>query len=94
MQIPVVGFAGPGLSESVANGDSGFLVPQRDTGALADAILTLLRSPSLAAQMGAAGRARVEQRFNLRRQTALLERKYDEVLGVTTPATKAVEARP
>ena len=94
MQIPIVGFAGPGLSESVANGDSGFLVPQRDTGALADAILTLLRSPSLAAQMGAAGRARVEQRFNLRRQTALLERKYDEVLGVTTPATKAVEARP
>jgi glycosyltransferase involved in cell wall biosynthesis len=92
MQIPVVGFAGPGLSESVANGESGFLVPQRDAGAMADAILALLRSPSLAALMGAAGRARVERRFNLKRQTALLEAKYDNLLGVTTPIPKAVEA--
>ena len=94
MQVPVVGFAGPGLSECVANGESGLLVPQRDAGALADAILTLLRSPSLAGEMGAAGRERVEWRFNLRRQTALLELKYDEVLGVTTTAHQPIEAYP
>jgi glycosyltransferase involved in cell wall biosynthesis len=94
MQVPVVGFNGPGLSESVADGETGILVPQRNTAALADAITTLLTNESLAVRMGAAGRRRVEQRFNLMRQTALLELKYDEVLGVTTSANQAVETHP
>jgi glycosyltransferase involved in cell wall biosynthesis len=92
MQIPVVGFAGPGLLESVADAETGLLLPQRDAGALAAAIITLLRDEALAARMGAAGRRRVEQRFNLKRQTALLEAKYDEALGVTPPAAQLAEA--
>jgi glycosyltransferase involved in cell wall biosynthesis len=91
-QVPVVGFAGPGLSESIANCETGLLVPQRSTGALADAITTLLTNQSLAACMGAAGRRRIEQHFNLKRQTALLEAKYDEILGVAAPATQPAEA--
>ncbi|HTV04329.1 MAG TPA: glycosyltransferase [Acidobacteriaceae bacterium] len=92
MEIPVVGFSGRGLSESIANGESGLLVPQGYSGALAHAILTLLRNQTLAASMGVAGRRRVEQRFNLRRQTALLEEKYDEVLGVRESAAHLAEA--
>lgn len=79
MKVPVVGFRGPGIE--VVDGETGLLVPQRDEGALADALLSLLRFQSVAAQMGMAGRARVERLFNLCRQTALLEEKYDEVLG-------------
>jgi glycosyltransferase involved in cell wall biosynthesis len=79
MGIPVVGFRGPGIE--VVDGETGLLVPERDESALADALLSLLRFESVAAQMGAAGRRRIERLFNLRRQTALLEDKYDEVLG-------------
>lgn len=81
MEIPVVSFQGPGISESVADGETGFLVPQRDEGALADAILTLLHDESLAARMGAAGRRRVERLFNVHCQAAVLEEKYDQLLG-------------
>ncbi|HTW44197.1 MAG TPA: glycosyltransferase [Acidobacteriaceae bacterium] len=94
MQVPVIGFAGPGLSESVADGETGLLVPQGNIEALADAIATLLGNQSLAARMGAAGRSRVEQHFSLKRQTALLEDKYDEVLGVTASVADQAEARP
>ncbi len=83
MGDPVAAFQGPGIS--VADGETGFLVPQRDAGALADALITLLRDEALAARMGAAGRARVERLFNLERQTALLEDKYDEVLHSAKP---------
>lgn len=78
MGLPVVGFRGPGIE--VVDGEMGLLVPPRDAGAFADALLWLLRSEAVAARMGAAGRARVERLFNLHRQTALLEEKYDEVL--------------
>lgn len=77
--VPVVGFCAPGIE--VVDGETGLLVAERDEAALSEAILTLLGNEALAARMGRAGRARVEQQFNLRRQTALLEAKYDEVLG-------------
>lgn len=79
MGLPVVGFRGPGIE--VVDGETGLLVAQRDEAALADALLSLLRFESVAAQMGAAGRRRVERLYDLRRQTALLEEKYDQVLG-------------
>ena len=78
MGVPVVGFRGPGIE--VVDGETGLLVPQRDHAALADALLSLLRFEAVATRMGAAGRARVERLFNLSRQTAMLEEKYDEVL--------------
>ncbi len=81
MQVPVAGFNGPGLSESVADGETGLLVAPRDEFALAEAIITLLKDKSLAARMGAAGRPRIQYRYDLHRQTALLENKYDELLG-------------
>lgn len=81
MGVPVVGFRAPGIDEAV-DGDAGVLVAERDEAALGEAILTLLGDAALAARMGAAGRERVERLFNLKRQTALLEAKYDEVLGV------------
>ena len=77
--LPVVAFRGPGIE--VVDGETGLLVPQRDENALAHALLALLQNESLAARMGAAGRRRVERLFNLRRQTALLEEQYDQVLG-------------
>ncbi len=80
MGVPVVGFRGPGIE--VVDAETGLLVPARDEVALGEALLSLLRDEALAADMGMAGRRRVERLFNLRTQTALLETKYDEVLRI------------
>ncbi|WP_298222263.1 glycosyltransferase [Acidocella sp.] len=70
-----------GIPEGIAEGETGFLVPERDPEALATAIGTLLANPSLRVRMGEAARRRVEQHFNLAHQTAVLEDIYDGLLS-------------
>lgn len=53
---PVIAANSPGIRESVINGETGFLVPQDDAGALAGAMRGLVESPSLVSSLGAAGR--------------------------------------
>jgi glycosyltransferase involved in cell wall biosynthesis len=60
---PVIGTDVASIPEVIEDGVTGFLVPPSDPGALGQAIMKLRDDPALAAQMGAAGRARVERRF-------------------------------
>ena len=53
---PVVASDSPGLRESVRDGETGFLVPHGDVGAMAAALDRLARSPALVASLGARGR--------------------------------------
>ncbi len=53
---PLVATDVPGCREIVRNGDNGFLVPLRDVGALADALLRLIADRNLRQKMGARGR--------------------------------------
>jgi glycosyltransferase involved in cell wall biosynthesis len=61
---PVVATKAGGIPEIVADGETGILVPPRDHGALAAAILRLLADPDLRQRMGRAGLARVRERFS------------------------------
>jgi phosphatidylinositol alpha-1,6-mannosyltransferase len=54
--LPVIGTTGSGVEEAVVDGQTGLLVPQNDSSALAEAMLRLLRDETLRARMGAAGR--------------------------------------
>jgi len=76
LQTPVVSFRSGGLVEAVAEGVSALLCAEKDVAGLADNIATLLENPSLRHDMGKAGRARVEQNFDLRIQCAKLESIY------------------
>jgi glycosyltransferase involved in cell wall biosynthesis len=62
---PVVASAGGGTGELVIDGETGFLVPPGDPGALAAAISELLENEELRNTMGDAGRRRIEQEFSL-----------------------------
>jgi glycosyltransferase involved in cell wall biosynthesis/GT2 family glycosyltransferase len=64
---PVVATRNGGLAELVADGESGFLVPPGDTGALAAALRAYEEDPQLRAAHGAAARARCEARFDIAR---------------------------
>jgi glycosyltransferase involved in cell wall biosynthesis len=56
-----------GVGEAVQDGRTGRLVPPRDAGALAEAILDVLRDPARREAMGQAARNAVERRFSVER---------------------------
>jgi glycosyltransferase involved in cell wall biosynthesis len=65
--LPVVATAVGGVAELVVDGETGFLVPPRDAGALAAAITRLLADPVLRRRMGSSARSRAEAIFDLDR---------------------------
>jgi glycosyltransferase involved in cell wall biosynthesis len=71
----------PGCSYVVRNGENGFLVPVKDSRALAAAISVLLQSPSLRKQMGAAGRKRAVLEFSEEQVISQTLHTYTEVLN-------------
>ncbi len=63
--LPVVSTTHGGIPELVEDGVSGFLVPERDADAIAQALTTLIEHPERWPAMGEAGRAYVEAHYNL-----------------------------
>lgn len=63
--VPVVSSPVAGVPELVDDGVTGLLVPSRDPFALARAVERLARDSVLRERLSAAGRAQVEQNFNL-----------------------------
>lgn len=57
-----------GLSEVVADGETGLLVEPGDIDSLADAMRTIAADLAMAYQLGRAGRARAVERFEINRQ--------------------------
>jgi glycosyltransferase involved in cell wall biosynthesis len=64
MGRPVVGSAVGGIPEAVEDGRTGLLVPPREPGALAGALVKLLDAPQLRREMGEAGLARARRLFS------------------------------
>jgi phosphatidyl-myo-inositol dimannoside synthase len=53
--LPVVGTTGCGAEDAIVDGETGYLIPQNDVNATANAVIRLLKDGSLRQQMGAAG---------------------------------------
>jgi glycosyltransferase involved in cell wall biosynthesis len=79
LQTPVVSYRSGGLVEAVEDGVSALLSEEKDVAGLAENIATLLENSELRHNMGVAGRRRVEQHFDLRKQCAKLETIYDKL---------------
>ncbi|MFH1245579.1 MAG: glycosyltransferase family 4 protein [Candidatus Omnitrophota bacterium] len=81
MGVPVVATDVGGIYTLVKDGVNGFLVPPKDSKALAQAILKLLKDKELAGTFSQRAREQAKQRFNLHQMTAEIEKVYLEVRG-------------
>lgn len=81
MRRPVVASAVGGMREIVRHGETGFLVPPGNPGALADALRYLVEHPDAARALGEAGYRRFQERFTIDRMAADVERVYKQVLA-------------
>lgn len=73
---PVIATRVGGIPEVVADGDSGFLIERGDVEKLAEKLLALIEDPARRESMGTAGRKRVDEKFDLRRNVAQLLAAY------------------
>jgi L-malate glycosyltransferase len=77
---PTVATRVGGTPEAVVDGVTGILVPPADSGALAEAIVHLLRNSELAAHLGRAARSRIADHFSVRRMVRATEDLYTDLL--------------
>jgi glycosyltransferase involved in cell wall biosynthesis len=77
--LPVVVTAVGGNPEIVREDREGLLVPRGDVSATTAALLRLLNDSEAAARMGAAGRARVEERYHLDRTVSTYYQLYQRL---------------
>jgi len=77
---PVIATDVGGNREAVLHGETGLLVPPKDSLALAQAIRTVLEDKELALRFGRAGRRRVEENFSLEKMLTNYEHLFEQVM--------------
>jgi D-inositol-3-phosphate glycosyltransferase len=90
---PVVGADVGGIRYSVADGETGWLVPPDDPDALAERAARVLSDPQAAAAMGRAAIARVNAHFTWRKVARAMAALYGQVLD-GAPLRRRAEQQP
>ncbi|WP_413160847.1 glycosyltransferase [Capilliphycus salinus ALCB114379] len=80
MGLPVISTYHGGIPELVEDGVTGFLVPERDAESLAEKLGILVKNPQLWPEMGKAGRAYVEEHYDLNKLNDTLVELYQKTL--------------
>ncbi|MBW4674609.1 MAG: glycosyltransferase [Desmonostoc geniculatum HA4340-LM1] len=77
--LPIASTWHSAIPDAVLDGETGFLVDEKDDRALAEKLDILLSDRALAKNMGIKGREFICENFDIRKQTAKLEAIYDLV---------------
>jgi glycosyltransferase involved in cell wall biosynthesis len=77
---PVIATDAGGNSELVTEGKTGLIIPVRDPHRLAEAIMTCLRQPEKAREMGQQGREIIMSQFSLTRMVKDYETLFEDIL--------------
>jgi len=78
--LPVLSTRHSGIPEMVQDGISGFLIPERDSEALAEKLKLLCQHPEMRGEMGKAGRDWVERHHDINKLNDQLVRLYERVV--------------
>jgi glycosyltransferase involved in cell wall biosynthesis len=79
-ELPIVATRVGGNAEVVADGDTGRIVPARDSAALAEAMGWMAAHPDEARAMGRRGRDRVIRQFSIEAMVDAYEASYRRLL--------------
>jgi glycosyltransferase involved in cell wall biosynthesis len=77
---PLISTPAGGIAAVVRHGDTGMIVPERNSAELAAAILALTRQPEMRVRLGEAARASVVARFGWEIVASRFEEAYDRAL--------------
>lgn len=78
--VPVVASRTGGVSDSLIDGETGFLVPEKDVDAIASSIMKLYQDPEKGREMGVKGKAFVKDNFDQKTLCMKMLSFYNDVL--------------
>ena len=90
MGLPVISTFHGGIPELVEDGVSGFLVPERNSDAIADKLNYLISHPQKWQSMGSAGRIRVKEKYEMNKLNSELITIYQQLLHDQLPQTEVL----
>ena len=79
-RLPVISTHHTGIPEIVHDGESGFLVPEKDLEAIAERLNYLIKDRQVWHTMGEKGRKHIEEHYNLDKQNDRLIEIYRSLL--------------
>jgi D-inositol-3-phosphate glycosyltransferase len=79
--VPVIGSRVGGIAFTIADGETGYLVPPRDPESLCARLEDILLDPARRGRMGRAGRARVLGSFTWQQVAMRTAALYDDLLS-------------
>jgi len=80
-ETPVVAGYGGGTPELIESGQTGILIPPRNSTALANAIISLLQDRHFATQIAEAGRKRILEKFSAETTANSTMQVYEKMIG-------------
>ena len=83
MRLPSVVTSVTGLVDAIVDGQTGLVVPPKDTAALGQALRQLIADPVLRRRMGAASRARAVSHFDADVVNGLVVGEYRRLLATS-----------
>lgn len=92
--VPVIATRVCGTTEAIIDGESGCLVPPRDSQALSEAILTALSDTQLSASWASNAKWRFQQEFSAQRMVSETEQIYQAVLKRNQPQNRRKKRQP
>lgn len=78
--VPGLGTFHGGIPDIIDDGRTGYIVPERDSVALGERLIRLLKDETQRASMGTAARQKMEKEYNIVNRVAHLESLYDEAI--------------
>jgi glycosyltransferase involved in cell wall biosynthesis len=92
--LPVISTRHAGIPDVVLEGETGFLVQERDVSGMAERMLQLAVNPALAGKMGGMARIRIEAEFSMPKRIGNLRKIIQSCVpprrGVNTLDSRAV----
>ena len=78
--LPIVATAVGGIPEVIIDGETGFLVPPKNAGALASKLIELLENDVLSRHVGQQAQVRLQAKFTIERMTSAYEDLYSKLV--------------
>jgi colanic acid/amylovoran biosynthesis glycosyltransferase len=82
--LPVISTRHAGIPDVVVDGETGFLVEEKDVRGMAERMIRLATQPDLAAAMGAAAQCRIREQFSIERSLGELWRIIESCIAKST----------